>query len=155
MTKSLNLVKADNGFLVEDPGESLTVYTTFEDLTVGLANIFGDNQVEEKPKKKDEEAGPETKTEDDKPAKKAAKKKSKKKEPAPEPEDTDVEEVDEDDLTLDHVRTALRDYAADHGKDAAKSVIENVGGVKIMADIPTDKFSVVILACEEAPEDDM
>lgn len=84
--------------------------------------------------------------------KKAPAKKAKKEEPKE--EEVEVEEINEDDLTLDHVREALRDYAKEYGKPAAKAVMENAADAKKMDDIPADKFSAVILACEEAPEEE-
>lgn len=94
----------------------------------------------------------EEKAEEDEPKKekKPTKKKAKKEEP--EEEDVEIEEVDEDSLTIDHVCTALREYAKEHGKPAAKSIMEDVAGVKKMDDIPQEKFSDVILACEDPPE---
>lgn len=87
-------------------------------------------EVEEKPKKK--------------------KKKAKKEEPVEEAEADD----DEDGLTLDAVREALRAYSKEHGKPAAKAIIKDVAGCAKMDDIPEDKFSAVIVACEEAPDED-
>jgi outer membrane biosynthesis protein TonB len=82
-------------------------------------------------------------------ASKAAKPKAKK-----QVEETEEVEIDESDLTLDHVRQALRDYAKENGKPAAKELMQKVAKAKKMDDIPEDKFSAVILACEEEPEGD-
>jgi archaellum component FlaD/FlaE len=138
---SIELVQVNNGYIIQVPGGQVTVHPTYEEMETELQKLLNKvngatEEAEDKPAPKKEKKKP------------AAKKKAAKKE---EPEE-ETEEVDEDDLTLDHVREALRDYAAEHGKPAAKKIMDEVAGVKKMDDIPEDKFADVILACEAEPE---
>lgn len=84
----------------------------------------------------------------------AEEKPKKKKEKKPKKEEpVEEKEADEEGLDLDAVREALRAYSKEHGKPAAKAIIKDVAGCSKMDDIPEDKFSAVIVACEEAPEE--
>jgi archaellum component FlaD/FlaE len=116
-------------------------------ISKGSLNKVTKNKSEAKKEEKTDEKV-ETKTKAK--ASKAAKPKAKKQ--VEEEDESEVVEIDESDLTLDHVRQALRDYAKEHGKLAAKELMQQVAKAKKMDDIPEDKFSAVILACEEEPE---
>ncbi len=82
--------------------------------------------------------------------KKTRKKKETKKEETKTVEQTD--QTDEQDMTLETVKIAIREYAKKYSKQDAKNIIYNIGGVKKLADIPEDKFADVLLACENEPE---
>ena len=139
---SIELVQVNNGYIIQVPGGQVTVHATYEEMETELQNLL--NKVNKT------EAEPEA---EEKPAKKKpAKKKAKKEEPVE--EEAETEEIDEDDLTIDHVKEALREYASEHGKPAAKKIMEEVAGVKKMDDIPEDKYADVILATEAEPEEE-
>lgn len=133
--RSIMITKVENGFIIEDPENLITVHQSLKEVNAEVSNIFDDADAAKQEVKKE------------KPKVAPKKEKATKKE-------EEVEEVSENDLTIDHVREALRDYAADHGKPAAKKVMEKVAKVKKMDDIPENKFADIILACEEAPESD-
>jgi hypothetical protein len=139
---SIELVQVNNGYIIQVPGGQVTVHATYEEMETELQKLLNkvNGETEEAPEAEEKPA-----------KKKPAKKKAKKEEPKEEPED-ETEEIDEDDLTIDHVKEALRAYAADHGKPAAKKVMKEVAGVSKMDDIPEDKFADVILATEAEPE---
>lgn len=141
--KAVLFKQVSNGFIIEDADGIVQVFPTIEKAQNALPNHFGENNENENAEVSKSEK-PKSQT----------KKKEKVKE-AKKSKDESIEEVNEDDLTLDHVREALRDFAKEHGKPAAKTIMEEVAGVKKMDDIPKEKFADVILTCEEAAQDEL
>lgn len=107
-------------------------------------NSVTKNKPVEKAEKKSEDK-------EEKKTSKSSKNKSSKK--AKEDEVND-EETSEGGIDFETVKDALKAYAKEHSKDEAKKVIKEVGGVDKLDEIPEDKFSAVLIACEKGPSSD-
>lgn len=95
-----------------------------------------------------EKPAPEKKTK----AKKEAPKAEKPVDETPQ-EPIEAETEDKEPVTLHDVQSALMDYAGEHGRPAAKKLLQKFGAEKV-PDITEDKFDDVIAATKIAPSED-
>ncbi|WPK20244.1 hypothetical protein [Salmonella phage SD-11_S17] len=104
----------------------------------GKTETKADTKAESKSETK-EESKSETKTEEKKADKKSNSKKSEKQADKP---------ADKPKYTKSDITEALRKVRADIDKDEAVRIINEVGGVEKMGQIPEDKYEAVFQACE-------
>ncbi|WOL30632.1 hypothetical protein ASM1NWU_71 [Enterococcus phage AS-M1_NWU] len=108
----------------------------------GVASGKTETKAEDKAESKSEtkeESKSETKTEEKKADKKSNSKKSEKQADKP---------ADKPKYTKSDITEALRKVRADIDKDEAVRIINEVGGVEKMGQIPEDKYEAVFQACE-------
>lgn len=104
----------------------------------GKTETKADTKAESKSETKSESKS-ETKTEEKKADKKSTSKKSEKQADKP---------ADKPKYTKSDITEALRKVRADIDKDEAVRIINEVGGVEKMGQIPEDKYEAVFQACE-------
>lgn len=104
----------------------------------GKTETKADDKAESKSETKSESKS-ETKTEEKKADKKSTSKKSEKQADNP---------ADKPKYTKSDITEALRKVRADIDKDEAVRIINEVGGVEKMGQIPEDKYEAVFQACE-------
>lgn len=104
----------------------------------GKTETKDDDKAESKSETKSESKS-ETKTEEKKADKKSTSKKSEKQADKP---------ADKPKYTKSDITEALRKVRADIDKDEAVRIINEVGGVEKMGQIPEDKYEAVFQACE-------
>lgn len=104
----------------------------------GKTETKADDKAESKSETKSESKS-ETKTEEKKADKKSTSKKSEKQADKP---------ADKPKYTKSDITEALRKVRADIDKDEAVRIINEVGGVEKMGQIPEDKYEAVFQACE-------
>ncbi|MBG5968918.1 hypothetical protein I5F08_16630 [Proteus mirabilis] len=108
----------------------------------GVASGKTENKADDKAESKSEtksESKSETKTEEKKADKKSTSKKSEKQ---------SDKAADKPKYTKSDITEALRKVRADIDKDEAVRIINEVGGVEKMGQIPEDKYEAVFQACE-------